>query len=423
MEEFSYIGWIPCINGHLDFGLMHVGIRGGFTNSNSTDDNAIDVSFPCSTHSDSHDRRIVLQSKVDWRDSDEFHKDSGKFRVIVTAEVNKSHSMDDRYLSGNLLIYPQGAEPIDSTERHSMNVHTLCHSIKNNTGDRHENFNCLEKITSNKEPIDNFDQEYFSCSINFKIEPNGIAKLKYNSKNSNLDDDSKYLIARQAFYYLKYSIHTHKHHTTKQDSLTTIVVVPSNTEKDKSDAGLRLICQLKRELTSIQRTQKTDGQQHPTNNAAGIIAYTKSLIQSLEQSDIIDEKTTKRELIRFENISDSFSAQTCKLETQINNSELIKSKSKVWLGFFIISLWGILNFRYAPIDANKAAISSTTFIISFISILTAIFFVYTIIKIYYKTLQSSLYVEELFHTRYRTFAIKTVVPLFIAFALIALLLV
>lgn len=423
MENISYIGWIPCINGHLDFGLMHVGIQGGFTNSTSTDNHAVDLNFSCSTYSDSHERRIVLQSKVDWRDSDKFHKDSGKFRVIVTAEVNKSHSMDDRYLSGNLLIYPQGAEPKNIAERHSMNVHTLCHSIKNNIKNRREYFIPLSNITSSKEPVDSLDPSYFSCSINFKIEPNGIIQLSYNSQNPNLDNHSKYLIARQAFYYLKYSIHTHKHHTAKQDSLTTIATISEKTEKDKSDAGLRLICQLKRELTCIQRTQKTDGQEHPTNNAAGIIAYTKSLIQSLEQSDIIDSNIAKRECSRFKNISDSFTAQICKMETQLNNSELIKSKSKVWLGFFIISLWGILNFRYAPSDINRPAISFDTFITSFILITISVFFVYAAIKKYYKSMRSPVAIEHVYHTRYRWFAVKTSAALVAAFVLIAFFLV
>ena len=39
----EYIGWIPCINGHLDFGLMRPGIQGGFTDLNSKDENAIEI--------------------------------------------------------------------------------------------------------------------------------------------------------------------------------------------------------------------------------------------------------------------------------------------------------------------------------------------------------------------------------------------
>ncbi len=284
MENDTYIGWIPCINGHLDFGLMRVGIKGGFTNVKSKDSRVIEENFTCSDRGDSHDRRIVLQSKVDWRDSPEFPIDSGEFRVIVTAEVNKSDSMDERRLIGNLLIYPLSAEPRNTKQRHMMNVHHLCHLIESNEN-RHENFNRLNCITSAKEVVDNLS--YFSCSVRFEIEPNGITHLNYNSENPTLDKGSRYLIARQAFYYLKYSIHTHKHHTAKQDSLTTITPIHGEDDTDKSIAGLHLICQLKRELTFIQRIQNADGKEHPTNNAAGIIAYAKSLILSLAQSKII----------------------------------------------------------------------------------------------------------------------------------------
>ncbi|MFK5915345.1 MAG: hypothetical protein QM484_13320 [Woeseiaceae bacterium] len=401
---------------------MHVGIRGGFTNSNSTDKNIIEESFSCSTHGDSHDRRFVLQSKVDWRDSDKYHKDSGKFRIIVTAEVEKSHSMDDRCLNGNLLIYPQGAEPKTIAERNSMNVHTLSHAIKDNNN-KHENFNLLSKITSDKEPIDNFDSDYFSCSISFKIEPNGITKLSYTSNNSDLNEDSKFLITRQAFYYLKYSIHTHKHHAAKQDSLTTITPTYGKTQNNKSDAGLRLICQLKRELTFIQRIQNTDGQEHPTNNASGIIAYTKSLIQSLKLSGFIDENIANRECTRFENIGRSFQAQTCKMETLINNIELIKSKSKVWIGFIIISLWGALNFGFAPSKTNRPAIPSDDFTTGFIVILVFLFFAYRAIQIYYRNKQSPLAVERLYHTRYRYIIAKISVATITAIVLITLFLV
>ena len=31
IKDYRYVGWIPCVNGHLDFGLTKVGIKGGFT--------------------------------------------------------------------------------------------------------------------------------------------------------------------------------------------------------------------------------------------------------------------------------------------------------------------------------------------------------------------------------------------------------
>ncbi len=409
MENFLYIGWIPCINGHLDFGLMRVGIQGGFTDLKSKDSNTVNENFTCSDYGDSHDRRIVLQSKVDWRDSSEFHKDSGKFRVIITAEVNKSHSMDDRYLSGNLLIYPLSAEPEDVAQRRKMNVHVLCHSIKNSKKNRHENFNRLEKVTSAKEGIDNLSK--FSCSIKFKIEPNGITKLQHNSENPTLNEESKYLIARQAFYYLKYSIHVHKHHLAEQDSLTTITPIYKDVDDDKSDAGLRLICQLKRELTVLKRIQCIDEKEHPTNNAVGIVAYVKSLICSLEQSSIIDQIIAKREQERFEYINASFKAQNSKMGNQINNTELIKSKAKVWLGFIVISIWGSLNFMFKPEVANREAISSATFFTSLIVILATVFFIYTAIKKFYRNRQLPKASEHLYHISYVKILGKIIVAL------------
>jgi len=416
MEDFAYIGWIPCINGHLDFGLMRVGIQGGFTNSKSIDNKAVELSFGYSPFGDSHDRRIVLQSKVDWRDSSNFPENSGQFRVIVTAEVNKSLSMDERYLSGNLLIYPLSAEPENRDQRTKMNVHALCHDMEEFEDKRHELFNALEKITSAKEPVDNLSN--FSCSIRFEISPSGITKLQYNSKNSTLDEESKYLIARQAFYYLKYSIHTHKHHTATQDSLTTITPVNKGTAEDISDAGLRLICQLKRELTSLQRTQNTDGREHPTNNAVGIIAYIKSLILSLQNSSIISHTLAKREQERFKYIDSSFIAQNCKMSNQSNNIELIKSKSKVWLGFILISLWGILNFALKPSEDDQIAISSSDYWIGLIVILATLFFIYSAIKRYYNERQSASAPEYLYHLKWYRIPVKIILTLFLIFLLL-----
>jgi uncharacterized membrane protein YidH (DUF202 family) len=420
MEDYPYIGWIPCINGHLDFGLMRVGIQGGFTNSNSKDINAINANFSCVQNSDSHARRIVLQSKVDWRDSDKFEKDSGEFRVIVTAEVNESNSMDDRFLSGNLLIYPLSAEPKDVSARHKMNIHSLCHSIKSNEAKRHENFNHLNNITSGKEPVDNL--KHFSCSIGFKVEPNGITTLRYNPNNPALGKDSKYLIARQTFYYLKYAIHTHKHHTAKQDSLTTITPIYDDTEEGKTDAGLRLVCQLKRELTFIQRIQNTDGREHPTNNAAGIISYTQSLIQSLKQSLIINPAIADREQERFKHIRASFAAQNCKMDNQLSNSELIKSKAKVWLGFILASLWGTLNFVFKLDGASKAEIPSSSFYTGVVVILATLFLIYAAIKRYYSARQIPEASEHLYNITYYKLAAKILIPISLIILFVTLML-
>jgi hypothetical protein len=315
--------------------------------------------------------------------------------------------MDERYLEGNLLIYPLQAEPSDSVQRHKMNVHTLCHAISQNEGDRNANFEKLEQITSGKEGVDFLT--LFSSSIRFRIEPNGITKLKYNSPSNDVNDRSRFVIARQSFYYLKYSIHAHTHHVAKQDSLTTIT--PIYDKADVPSAGLRLVCQLKRELTSLKRTQQIDEVEHPTNNAVGIIAYIKSLICSLEGDGIIKSSIAKREQSRFDYVESSFKAQNCKISSKINNIEQIKSKSKVWLGFVIISIWGILNFKFKPVNGSYYEIPEEWFLVFVSTLFVTVFAIYFAIKKFYTNRYVPDAAEHLYNISSKLLGLKIVLPL------------
>lgn len=413
MDKFEYIGWVPCVNGHLDFGLTRVGIKGGFTDLTYKDNSIIEENFSCTKQLDSHERRILLQSKVNWRDTEKFDKDKGHFRVTVTAETSPSQSMDKRSLTGNILIYPLGAEPKSRDKRRQMNIFNLSHAIKKNQ-DRLLNFNQLNKIVAGEESIDNFDDDYFSCSISFEIQANGITKLKYNNKNFGSDNETRFLIARQAFYYLKYAIHTHKHHTTKEDSLTTITPIYDATNTDLNDAGLRLICQLKRELTALKRTQSIDKKTHPTSDVAGIIAYVKSLIFSLEQSEIISPSIKLRELERFECILASFTAQTDKIRTAFSDLEMIKSKSKVWLGFVIVSSWGFLNFMFKSNTDNKIILPLEYSYLILIPAIIICVSTYNAVKYYYKKGLDPEANEALYHEEFKTLNIKTAIPIIIS---------
>jgi hypothetical protein len=77
----------------------------------------------------------------------------------------------------------------------------------------------------------------------------GIAYLSLNNLDGNFTQTDEYVLCRQAFYFLKYSLHTHKHHTNTLDSLTT--VHPINDDPIK--LGKRLIFDLKQSLVDINR--------------------------------------------------------------------------------------------------------------------------------------------------------------------------
>jgi hypothetical protein len=418
----EYIGWIPCINGHLDFGLMKPGIQGGFTDKSSKDEHAIEINTSLSKNSDSHHRYIILQSKVDWRDSETFNPDAGKFRVVVTAEVNQSHSMDERCLTGNILIFPVAGEPEDKLQRHQMNVHRLCHSLKEclkmeaSACDFQSKFDQLVEITSGRSRVDLLT--CFFSSLSFNIHPNGVIRLEYNEKSSDLDNDSLFVIARQAFYYLKYSLHVHKHHIDEQDSLTSITPVYKDDTRPESDAALRLICQLKRELTSIKRIQNLDSREHPTNNALGIIAYTKSFITSLEDMGMIEHQEAAREQSRFDHLRDSFAAQNTKMSNEKNNVELVKSKSKVWLGFLLLSIWGAINFNLKTENAIKIGISGNQFLGIILGVFFVVFLVYLAIKRFYMARYNPQASKDLYDISYWILLLKILLPMVFATGLI-----
>lgn len=257
MHKHKYIGWIPCVNGNLDFGLMKVGIKGGFTDKKISDERIIELNHSESEVASKHDRLIVLQSRVNWRDSTQYEESLGAFRVFVTAKVTVSDHMDHRSLSGNILLYPKEAEPNDKSEIHDVSVHKISHDItKTNIGSE---FYTLDRQVRDPRLIKGLHDDCFKISFKFNVTPTGLIRVELNEGSDELDDTSVYLLARQAFYYLKYSIHSHRHHVDEQDSLTTIT-------PDTEGCGLRLLGQLKRELTSLSRTQRIDNRLHESVN-------------------------------------------------------------------------------------------------------------------------------------------------------------
>ncbi|WP_062059990.1 hypothetical protein [Cellvibrio sp. OA-2007] len=392
MDNWEYMGWVPCLNGHLDFGLMKVGISGPFSVGKSQDREYISVNQSTKKERDSHERKIFLQSKVDWRDSETFNPEDGLFRVLVTAEVTPSHSMDMRALSGHISIYPIAAEPSSYAERMDMNIHRLSHELRdiaterdrinlrlgqneNNrfdvlTNDINDCFSKLEKIVSSETAIEKLDDSYFFSSFEFRIEANGIVWIK--SVKDNIRKDIRYIIARQAYYFLKYSLHIHKHHQTKQDALTTIVALSDDNNDGRSEAGLRLVCQLKRELTSLNRIKSNRAHRYKDqfflNDTCGIIAYGKALIRSLRNGQIFSEEIADRELERFDDLKSSSDALNFKMDKMHGITELVSAKSKVLVGLCMGLFYFILGRQFV---INNSAIDITGAVNNIPKLLTA----------------------------------------------------
>jgi hypothetical protein len=128
--EYQYLGWIPCISGHLDFGLMKPGISGGFTNKDIKDNKTNHINFGYLAQKDHHARRVMLQSKVNWQDRLNDEEYDGSFRVFVLAEASESACMDNRELLGSVYVYPTSEQEGSKAENREKPWFQIIHEAQ-----------------------------------------------------------------------------------------------------------------------------------------------------------------------------------------------------------------------------------------------------------------------------------------------------
>lgn len=337
-NDFTHLGWVPCLNGHLDFGLMRPGIQGGFTN-NTLDLKTSCINFAYAGNADSHARKIILQSKVDWRDKKPAEEYDGLYRIIVMAKVRTADNMDERKLTGAIYIYRPAIFEQTSANKsipwlkiiHESNNSLLAWKEKK----LHENWPAtqqrLNKLYTELEKELNRrskEQNHF-WKLGFEIESNGLLSIENRTiLSKGFTESEAYIIARQAYYYLKYSLHHHKHHDQQADSLTTLIPI-----KNQHD-HLKIICQLKRELTHIKRTlQNTDIV--AIDEAQGILSYANSFLATLEEGKKLPIEIIMREREYLHAQASSFEA---KQNYNQHTAELMayeRNAVTVWFGWLL----------------------------------------------------------------------------------------
>lgn len=332
--DYPFLGWIPCINGHLNFGLMRPGIIGGFTDKESRDEKTNCINFGYLKQNDHHARKVMMQSKVDWRDKLSKDDYDGFFRVFVLAEAEQSESMDSRSLKGSLYMYPVAEHETTKENNHQKTWFDLIHKAEEIYDLReHKPWHEIrDKLNKYYDDLSKSLLEQRFWKIDFHISSSGLIYLRPSDEScKNRSEQDAFLVTRQAYYYIKYSLHSHKHHQSEQDALTSIVNYDATTD-GKHQAALKLICQLKRELTSIKRTL-TQEQRFHSDDALGILAYMASLLTSLYYEGWVDEKTFQREKSYQDALKSSFQVQ----DSRVNHSHAIeeetRSKYRVYFGW------------------------------------------------------------------------------------------
>lgn len=294
----GYISWVPCISGELffsqtdhglgsyDFYLSNISVRDG------------DEKFL--------KRHVIASSVVDWQDTDLLSQPNrGLFRVLLVA-----HGEDYRSLKGSIYIIEkhnqgQGGKNTwlqrcvprknDNAEHSLLNI--LC-SLR----DGYEELQSvraysqvhaeLERLAAGTVISVNAISGGVVHEVGFETHHTGITLSDHiRSGDSNEEHDrkpsEKRVLCNQAFYYLKFLLHKHVHHSDENEALT-IVHKKKSSNSENADALLR---DLKRGLAEVKRSRRDVGY-----SASGIAAYGSALANTCDALGWFDESASDEQL-------------------------------------------------------------------------------------------------------------------------------
>lgn len=357
----SHVAWVPCVSGHLDFALMRVGLEGAQDKKGERDEPNYSVNYVSDGSRGGHKRNIVLESWVDWRDSD---VGDGKFRVVLAAQSNYSRNLDQRSLRGQVFIYPKSYEngALEPVAKKLLSDIRKLHCSLLQTDDDPDDWcknqaelnSAFEKIKKSidvsapfgfPDSVDNDTPMQHQYVVDFWVSHNGITFMGLREKNHkkafDVSDEVRYTIIRQAFYYIKYGLHTHKHHDFERDALTTVVPINGCTF---SDIWLQLVGQLKRELVRIKRAYsiaENSIRVDDVHSAEGILAYSRTLITQLQHRGFLTDKLAERELRSLNGVQESLNAHVNRADKEREKSERDEDIHRNW-NMFLIAVFGAL---------------------------------------------------------------------------------
>ena len=254
LEEglYEFVGWVPCLSGHLVFDFLEPGMG----------KNKMKVA--CEDDASSW----LLYAEQDWKDTPS--ENSGKASVVMLAQ-----KIDEDILSGVVCIAPAAL----AAKRWQQSM-----------------------AATPPSDIDFFANQFpdLVTKVYFKLHSSGLT-LVGAEKREGVTEETRVTLQRQAFYFIKYSIHQHKHHPKSTDSITTVESIdwsqPGASIAALVDQLVRSLIELKRHYAALGRS----GSRH-----LGILAYTKSLIESLASLGLMPEGEKSSRLSYLSNFKDSF---------------------------------------------------------------------------------------------------------------------
>lgn len=270
--DYDYVGWVPCLNGQLVFDLVECGLQYDEDKSVSIVHHELDNCGNISEY-------VFLHSIVNWKDfgGESVH---GLWSVILFSKLNK--------LKNN----HTGAVYFVLNDNKNKKIDIFLENIKETRYELMSNENYQgfsDKICNLIQNLDDIP------NVDFILDGDGIVWLKATD-NKIYDAD---IISRQAYYYIKYSWHKHRHHDSRSETLTTAYKFDEHNDNYRIYIANEFIGNLKRNLVFLKRDIDNNSYKNITK-IKGIICYTKSVIEIMRARKFIDDDLYNKELKHLE---------------------------------------------------------------------------------------------------------------------------
>ena len=292
--SYPFVGWIPCLCGHLFFDLTQCGLFDSrvFANVNHEERGA----------GERYQRSLLIASDVNWKDRPDTLGQNGprlegKFNVLLIAQ----HLSGNESLTGIIHIIPADlAEQAPWLTLFQQTTEIEARAEQNEDISTH-----IGRLQTNVDEI-RTDRVW---SIRFGLNTRGFVWLRLEAQGKQQPSStSTEVLCRQAYYYLKYCFHVHQHHHDSVDSLTTIHSTSQATGTASpavnDELGKRLIVDLKRSLVDLKRNaEETD--YRSMVQTSGVIAYAKSLVVACHAENMLGSEAREQELHYLNNLDAS----------------------------------------------------------------------------------------------------------------------
>ncbi len=308
---YDYVGWVPCLNGALAFDLVECGLN--------AKNNSVEIIHYDNDGSKNHKEYILLNSTVDWKDFDDSEVELiGLWSVFVLS----TRSLESKHHEGCIYFVPNIEESRDQLKEVTEAIRSINYQLN-----AEKEINVPANFLKLEEKISEICLGTSGCfQAAFILEQDGIVWVA----PSPADENDRKIIARQAYYYIKYSWHKHQHHDSRAETLTTIHRVHGS----GSEVAERLVGDLKRNLVKFKR--EIDHTSHrDILKAKGIVTYTKALVEIMKSKKFIKDDFYNREINHLGYFQESLDISSAGIEKDMSlHSQAVNDARAIILFIF-----------------------------------------------------------------------------------------